>query len=656
MLIAFSSSYTGLLGQINIEDQINNLYRDIEQAPTRTLEETTRILSEHQHELTATDITKLYHIKSDCYFYLGNLTKSDTALQQSIRSMPDDFPFAMAAQIYNSHGQNLDDLGALHEAEESFLKGLKYAKRSNDSVELSNLYYNLALTKKGMGKYQPSVAYLDSCLQIDIARNDSFGLSHTLRLMGSIHESYFDKKLARQAYREALLYVSANDPSQRCAILTTLGTTYFTEENIDSTYHYTRLAEQCFEQYPDKTITSYLHRLKGNLALLKKDTSEAVMALLTGRKTAKEVGNHSEYVTCSIMAFNADPKSISLSEVENLLQDGEKNGTINYLATGYQALSRYYHQEGNNNKAYEALLKSQRYIEAQVKHESIRMVASQTNQYELYKKENEARLATEKLKTRQAQFTSLGLLVGSLFIGTIGYLVYVSKRAKLQLESEKIQQEKQLLKEITEVESQAFRAQMNPHFIFNALNSIKGLIVNKQDKEAAVYISKFSKLVRTVLDNSRSRTISISDEIDTLKMYMNLEILRFRDGFEYEIHVDSDLDIEDIAIPPVTLQPFVENSIWHGFKNSPRKNKITINISQLEKEILIEIEDNGVGMQESKYRKLHNSHGINITKQRISNFSSDQNVDRLIFKNILDPVGNSIGTLVRILIPIKHLK
>ncbi len=173
------------------------------------------------------------------------------------------------------------------------------------------------------------------------------------------------------------------------------------------------------------------------------------------------------------------------------------------------------------------------------------------------------------------------------------------------------------------VEGQALRAQMNPHFIFNALNSIKGLVVTKQNKSAALYISKFSKLVRNVLDNSRELFIPLEKELSTLEIYIQLEQARFRDGFNYEIKWVKQVN-ENLFIPPAVLQPFVENSIWHGFKNNPRPNLIEIILDVKDSYLCIDIKDNGIGIAASKKyssdMKTRKSHGVAITRSRIEQY------------------------------------
>lgn len=633
--------------------QIEAWYADTEDRSKEVLSEIGDYITTHP-ELSAAELTYLYHIQSECYFYLGDIARSDSVIVLSLAHLPPDFPSVKTAEIYNNHGQNLSDLGKLTAALSIYHTGLIYAKKSGDGREISNLYYNIALVNRELGNYHQSIIYLDSCFSNDLARQDSFGLSHTLRLIGSIHESYFNYDLARQSLHEALNYVSDVDPSQRCVILNHIGYVYSKQSNIDSTARYLSLAEECFDSHQDIGISYYLHQLKGDYALMLKDTAEAVRSYLTARALSENLGDFDGFITNSILAFSADPTAITAEEVQLLLDKGEEKGTLDRLALGYASLGKYYQQTGQFEKAYNAQERSRQHFEKQVQIQNSKIVASQSSRYEIHKQEADAKLAKAHLEARQARLINWGLLIGAILLGLIGVILYKSKKYKLRLEQQRMAQETSLLQEIAQVESQALRAQMNPHFIFNALNSVKGLIVNKKEKEAALYISKLSKLLRRILDNSVRRTIVLSEELEVLELYMNLEQTRFRDKFTYTIDVDPSLNPEDVVVPPAILQPFVENAIWHGFKNNSRPNKLSIQFKALDSsELEVTVSDNGVGLSNTPKKEGRTAHGIHITRRRINNFSKDQNENRLHYQEPLDDQGRPLGTTVTIRLPLK---
>ena len=206
------------------------------------------------------------------------------------------------------------------------------------------------------------------------------------------------------------------------------------------------------------------------------------------------------------------------------------------------------------------------------------------------------------------------------------------------------------------LQSQALRAQMDPHFMFNALNSIQNFIISKETKAALGYVSKFSKLMRQTLESSMKETVTVEEEIDMLKNYLDLEKLRFDKIFEYEFEIDESIDIANTEIPSMLLQPYVENAILHGLrhKNGGGSLKITL-LNQFEY-LLCVIEDNGIGRKRSDTinaeRHKHRSAGTQVTNTRLSLLQLNNNdAAKVVFLDLQGSDGNACGTRVEIKIP-----
>lgn len=200
---------------------------------------------------------------------------------------------------------------------------------------------------------------------------------------------------------------------------------------------------------------------------------------------------------------------------------------------------------------------------------------------------------------------------------------------------------------------------MNPHFMFNALNSIKLYIIKNNQKKATSYLNKFSKFMRKILEASDLQETSLKEEIETMKLYLSLENIRFSNEISFNVKTDSSLNLETIKIPPLVLQPFLENSIWHGLSSSKKRKKITIFIQKISSEyVLINIEDNGIGRKAStkiKAKKHINrkSIGISLTKDRLTNFvKNKKNNYSVFYKDLEDKNRNSLGTKVIIKLPL----
>lgn len=209
--------------------------------------------------------------------------------------------------------------------------------------------------------------------------------------------------------------------------------------------------------------------------------------------------------------------------------------------------------------------------------------------------------------------------------------------------------------QLGEMEMQALRAQMNPHFIFNSLNTIRYFVLNNENEKASDYLGKFARLLRMVLQNSRENTIPLSEELEALRLYLEIEARRFGDSFQYRIVVPEDLDTDGIIVPPLLLQPFVENAIWHGLLHSDKPDKqLTVRISEEQDACLFTIEDNGVGRDKAREMKSRSatakkSFGMQITNKRVElfnkNFSSQIEID---VRDLVSPGGEVAGTAVEI--------
>ena len=176
--------------------------------------------------------------------------------------------------------------------------------------------------------------------------------------------------------------------------------------------------------------------------------------------------------------------------------------------------------------------------------------------------------------------------------------------------------------QISNLQRSALQAQMNPHFIFNCLNSIQNFIMQNEKLEAMDYLNRFANLIRQNLDASTSSTILLSDELDMLKNYIELEQMRFNHAFDYAIHIGDKLDIGSTYIPPLLIQPFVENAILHGVAGMEQHGKIQINISKEHDYLYIHIIDNGRGITDNQKSKMHKSHAMKITSQRLDYINS----------------------------------
>ena len=234
------------------------------------------------------------------------------------------------------------------------------------------------------------------------------------------------------------------------------------------------------------------------------------------------------------------------------------------------------------------------------------------------------------------------------------FIFYRSKReAAIQIEKSRLQLQ------VAQVEMKALRAQVNPHFMFNALNSIYILIAYKEMQKAGNYVLKLGTLIRKILENSNYQNISLKDDSEVIDLYIQVECMKLNYSFKYQLTINESIDSEAVMVPPMIIQPIVENAIWHGLKNRKDGGLLTIFVDSKEDELIFEIRDNGckADAQMSEDEKLRNakrkSMGMQITRERLDIINQTNNANaRIVEKEIIGDDGSYQGKIVQLYLPL----
>ncbi|MEA1786610.1 tetratricopeptide repeat protein [Arenibacter sp. GZD96] len=337
-------------------------------------------------------------------------------------------------------------------------------------------------------------------------------------------------------------------------------------------------------------------------------------------------------------------------ELEAGLALAKKYNLPTFISEAYSLLSNLASEQNAYKEALDYYRESIKINQSISNDRNLRYVNDMIIRYDSEKKNNQiAVLAKEneivKLKLRRNQNT---FLVAGLALCLVGFILYILYR-QAQLGNEK---------KLLTLEQTMLRSQMNPHFLFNSLNSIKLYIINNEQKNAVHYLNKFSKLVRKILEASSMREIPLAEELETVTLYMNIENIRFNNEINFNVAVDDDIQVHQIKIPSLILQPFLENALWHGLSSKEGEKKIELHIYRSKNGfITIAITDNGIGracaekIKEGKVLK-RKSMGIDITKERLANFSKDfQNSFQVAIMDNFDDHQVPSGTTVLLHIP-----
>lgn len=241
--------------------------------------------------------------------------------------------------------------------------------------------------------------------------------------------------------------------------------------------------------------------------------------------------------------------------------------------------------------------------------------------------------------------------LGLLFLSLTGLAYYIIHSRIVAIKTRK-----SLLYQKTEAEMQSLRLQMNPHFIFNSLNSVNSFIIEHKTNLASDYLTKFSRLMRLILENSKQDSISLENELESIKLYLLMESLRFNHTFSYKIELDENVYDKNIMIPPLIVQPYIENAIWHGLLHKKEGGTLLIYFTTIGNFLHITIQDNGIGRTKSQEFKAktnikRKSHGMEITKNRLHYHNANNSVEVI---DVTDENQTPLGTRVEIRIFIKE--
>jgi len=337
----------------------------------------------------------------------------------------------------------------------------------------------------------------------------------------------------------------------------------------------------------------------------------------------------------------------------------KKNNMLAASMDVCQVLAKIYHQLGNSTNAYNYLAQYYTLKDSSQNKQFLLKMYSLKKQAEDQKKTSQIKLLNKENQLKDQKLKEQAIVRNSLVAGLVLVFllaVFIFRNVSLKRKKEKAE----LQKNLTELEMQALRAQMNPHFIFNCLSSINRFIYKNDNKTASDYLTKFSRLIRMVLLHSQKRLVPLEDELEMLRLYLDMERFRFKNGFDYSITTTNTIDAGAIFIPPLLLQPFCENAIWHGLMNKEEHGHLSISISERDKTLYCTIADNGVGREKaaifrSKSVEKEKSLGLKITSARLALLNGETNKGTSYeIEDILDERGNVAGTKVDLRIMYKE--
>jgi tetratricopeptide (TPR) repeat protein len=479
------------------------------------------------------------------------------------------------ANVYSNLGAISLEKGDPVKALEYQLQGLKIREALTDSGDISNSYYNLSEIYQAAGRYALAEKNAFTALKIRELTGDVQGMSQSYIGLGNLNFQQYKNKQARLYYMKALeVNKKIGNVAAEGAVLKNLGNIFHDDLQLDSAIQYYERSQQIYAKLNDGIQQA---RTSVNIArayFLKKNYRKAREILI---KAADSLMKYKKWTPLG-------------DTYDHLAQIDSALGNFR---------SAYTFMRMNRNLAWDNLSKK-----------SSTQINELQGKYDTEKSDEENRRLTDQNRIQGLQIYRSRLLLmalGIIFIFSVIIFILLLQGKKFRGEKNAIQLEQRLL-----------RSQMNPHFIFNALQAIQYYILNHNEKQSVHYLDSFASLTRDVLESSRVEVISLHKELNLLNNYLELQKLRFGDRFDYKIHVSRDVNPNSILLPPMLSQPFIENAIEHGLSDVESEGRVDVYFAIENSALLMTIIDNGSGIQENGQHKSRASLAIEITRERIA--------------------------------------
>ncbi len=488
----------------------------------------------------------------------------------------------------------------------------------NDSLRAAQMICNIATLYEVEGNYELAIENHYQALDIFTLKGDKKSIALSMNNMGIIFQETNDNANALKYYTQSLQISKSIDNKKGMASSSNnLGSFYTTNyPNLDSALYY---YEQSLNIYTGIDNLENQAKAMCNIAgiyVKKKEYNNAFSYLNKGKELAIKTQNKLTLNDIQLTLAKALIETGKYNEAQTVINQGLQNSIdINFLQNRIEFLylKAQVEEDLNNYKACVATQKEiQIYRDSLLNEEKNKTISKQQVVFETKQKDQQIKLAEKEIKINNIKIqkqkrTILLFFSTALIIGLLVYLFILQTKHK-----------NRTIRIL--LENKMLRSQMNPHFMFNALGAIQNFMLENNNEASMMYLLDFSRLMRNTLDSSRSDVINIAKEVQILKDYLSLQKLRLENKFDYNIQIDENIDIEDTYIPPMLLQPFLENAIEHGMRKLPetKLGKIQLNVSQADDIILLKILDNGPGFTEkNETDKKHISHAMNITRERI---------------------------------------
>lgn len=569
------------------------------------------------------------------------------------------------------NGVVLNGRGSFLESRVYFRRILKSDLNSAQAIELKQEANDgMALSFMRVEDFDSSKYFIDQGLAIATQRHDIPGQAYLYSILGSLYLTQEDRQQALSSYiKSSELYETANSKRGLINVINNIGNIEYLLRHYDKAIEYASKAKKLAANV-DMAGYNYSNKLIGRSFRQQKKYKEALDVYRESVVWYEKAGSLHDlgelYLSIGNIYFDQGQMENALREYKNSIRAAKKLHGLSLLGTvyaaaasanielnhddialkyidsimmvckrstepyeildGYVMLGIIYGRKGDYKKAWESSKIVAEMNDSIVAADNRQIIDEMEAKYQNERKQKEIDNLQTQQRLDQLVLQRQGIIIvaGTLFIilGALGAWLFYKNRKRTS-DLQRAQEVNGLNERISETRQLALRLQMNPHFIFNCMSAIDSLIIHQQSKKASLFLTKFAKLLRDILENSQHATVTLEKDIGCLELYIQLEQMRFENSFEYEIKVDEKLIQHSYEVPPLIFQPYVENAILHGLRHKEVGRRLSISAKAISDDCMqVIIQDNGVGRARAKeinaVRPNHQSMGMNITEQRLN--------------------------------------
>ncbi|MBK6540583.1 MAG: tetratricopeptide repeat protein [Flavobacteriales bacterium] len=569
-------------------------------------------------------IAEAHHRIAAAYSGKEDNTLAQQHLDTCLRIALDGSIHVIVTRAYLLQGKLFGKRAAWTEAERAYRSALGSAEAGGQKEMQASAFVNLGNLWRNMGNHPEAIRFYLEALALNEATRDSVEMSNTLNSIGSSFSAQKDHNNALTYFHRSLdLAERQGALLAQATALSNIGAMHGELGDQQKAFEYFLRSYKIAAAIPSKFGMALLQGNLGEVALKLNDHPKALAHLDSSITLYREMDNMNGLAFVLVTYAKARLASGSIAAAiragEEALALSEKDNNLNNVHRASDALLNIYEAADRPADALRAMKKAIAARDSVTNERTRRDVLQQEFRY-LHRQEVIADSLThkmeldqlasertiERLRADRNRNRAMGLGGGGILLvaGIGAYTVTDRKRRKAKFEQQAAQ-----------LETKALRAQMDPHFLYNSLNSISAYVQAKDVDSAVSYLARAARLMRLTLENSRSQEISLEQDLKAVEAYLQLERDRADGRFEYTIRIDPGVDREQTMVPPMVLQPFVENAIIHGFAQRATQGSITIHAEAQNGKLLLRVEDNGVGRPSGGAKS--SSLGTAITRERL---------------------------------------